>query len=127
MPTIVKKLRQTVIDHDPAVENSFDGAIRIYQQWVLDDDGTKIGQMEDVAEVVKGDDLVSILGETSAKHVLQLDQTEEILAAEREGWKTREASYVEDNTNLSNQVEDLRKEGLSQAAKIAAARNALTS
>lgn len=97
---VVKKLRQTLIDHNPE-NGDFQGATRIYEKFVVDENDEVLEKVQgSVNEPVPVEDLPALLGEVAGGHVKRLAEVEEIVANEREA-----AKNVKEN--LRKQIADL--------------------
>jgi len=86
MSEVQKRLRQTVIDHDPKT-GAVVGATKLFEQWLVDVDGNDVDKLStSVSEDVKVADVPKIWNGTTDEHVAKLGETENTLAAERAEW-----------------------------------------
>lgn len=114
---VVKKLRQTLIDHNPD-NGDFQGATRIYEKVLVDENGQVVEQVKGlINEVVPVEDLPALLGEVAGGHVKKLAEVEEILAAEREAAKNQreklqaqiqELEAINDRENRTNRANEAK-------------------
>lgn len=107
MPTIEKRLRSTVIDHDPKTGDIV-GATKFYEQVLVDARGQVEGKLEgSVHESIGVKDVPSLWGKTSDSHAAKLQETEEVLQSERDEWAKAEAVYKTSLETANEQVRQL--------------------
>lgn len=103
--SVIKKLRTTIIDHNPATEEIV-GATKVFERFMVDEDDQEEHKIEgNYTEGVDVADIPTIWGGTTDVHVAQLQRTEELLQRERDQWARAEAVY---KTTIQTCEEQLR-------------------
>ena len=80
--TIVRNLRQTIIDHDPKT-GAVVGATQVFQRHV-EEDGKHMGLLEAEHEDLPVKEIPTLWGETTDAYAAKLKETSEILQSERD-------------------------------------------
>lgn len=123
---IKRKLDKIIVDVLEKEDGTreYQGAHFVYERQVYEDD-KHVGNLEPEFEIVKPEDAVKILGETAGGHVAQLDRTENILATEREEWKTIEVRLQTEIQALNTQLTEANQELAKRDAMLSGAKKAL--
>lgn len=112
-----KKLRQTIIDHDPATGEVV-GATQVFLRSV-EVEG-KSEALEPAAEPLKVEEVPKIWGGTSDAHAAKLQETESVLAAEREARKTEKEEAAAKIKELEDALAEKTKDFNAAAARLVA-------
>lgn len=100
--TIIRNLRQTIIDHDPKT-GAVVGATQIFQRHVEVDGKSELLPAEN--EDLPVDKVPSLWGGTSEGYADKLKETSEILQAERDGQLSKDEATAAQITLLQQQLE----------------------
>ena len=96
--SIVRRHRQTVIDHDPRT-GAVVGATKIFARHV-EENGQNLGKLEAENEPVDVAEVPKLWGGTSDENVVALARTEAILQKERDAWAARETELLARQSEL---------------------------